>query len=423
MGILNVTPDSFSDANVYLDPEAALRRGLKMVEEGADIVDVGGESTRPGAPEVPADEELRRVLPVIRALAARTDVPISIDTRKAVVARAAVEAGAQIINDVSGLAFDPAMAETAARLGVPVVVMHMRGTPATMQSMTHYDDVVADSARELKAALQHALAAGIRPENLIIDPGIGFAKTAEQNLALLRDLARWRRLATPPELGPLPLLVGTSRKSFIGRVLGDLPVHERLEGTAATVALAIAAGADIVRVHDVRAMARVAAMADAIVRGSPARPMGWAAPPPAKASQPDPVALPAGREGHDGEGMSTEATVAIELRGLSFSARHGVHPEEKQRAQPFVVDVKLWLARPPQGDRLDQTVDYGQVYGWVREAIGGPPVDLIETLAGRIADGIRHRAGPRLRRLQVRVHKPAAPLPGPVADVAVELEL
>ena len=397
MGILNVTPDSFWDGACYPDPEAAVRRGLEMVEEGADVIDVGGESTRPGAEEVPVEEELRRVIPVVRALAARTDVPISIDTRKAAVAQAAVEAGAQIINDVSGLAFDPAMAATAARLKVPLVVMHMRGTPATMQTMACYGDVVAESAREVREAVRRALEAGVRPDRIIVDPGIGFAKTAEHNLALLRDLARWRRLAVPEELGWLPLLVGTSRKSFIGHVLGGLSVHERAEGTAATVALAAAAGADLVRVHDVRAMARVAAMADAIVRRASAAP--------AVAGEPGP------------------ATLCIELRGLSFSARHGVRPEEKERPQPFVADVRLWLHRPPAADRLEETVDYGQVYRWVQEAVTGPPVDLLESLAMRVADAIRSRAGSRLRRLQVCLHKPAAPLPGPAADVAVELDL
>ena len=401
MGILNVTPDSFSDGNAYLDPARAVEHGLRMAAEGADLIDVGGESTRPGAPEVPADEELRRVLPVIRALAAQTDVPISIDTRKAAVARAAVEAGAQLVNDVSGLAFDPEMAPTVARLGVPVVVMHMRGTPATMQSLASYRDVVAESAAELRSRLEGALAAGIAPDRLIIDPGIGFAKTAEHNLELLRSLARWRRLAVPAGLGELPVLVGTSRKSFIGHLLGGLPPDQRLEGTAATVALAIAAGADFVRVHDVLAMSRVARMADALVRGPGRAAPAWLVPAPAPGA----------------------GSLAIELSGLTFSSRHGVYPEEKQRPQPFVVDVKMWLDEPPRQDRLDETIDYGQVYRWVREAVEGPPVDLIETLAARIADAIRQRCQARLRRLRVRLHKPGAPLPGPAQDVAVELEL
>ena len=393
MGILNVTPDSFSDGEAYLQPEAAVRRALAMVEEGADIIDVGGESTRPGAEEVPADEELRRVLPVIREVAARTDVPISIDTRKARVAEAAVEAGAQLVNDVSGLGYDPDMARTVARLGVGVVIMHTRGTPATMQQLASYGDVVADSARELMGRVHRALEAGIPAERIVVDPGFGFAKTAEHSFELLARLREWHRLASLPGAPPFPLLVGTSRKSFIGKALGGAPPLERLEGTAATVALAIAGGADVVRVHDVAAMRRVAAVADAVARGP------WA-------SRAEP------------EGGAP----CIELRGMTFSASHGVYEHERAARQPFAVDVELWLRAAPLDDRLEQTVDYSEVYRAVRQVVEGPSVRLIETLADRVAAAIGQRYGERLRRLRVRVHKPGAPLGGPVQDVAATVE-
>ena len=256
MGIVNVTPDSFSGDGLAHDADAALEQALRFQAEGADIIDVGAESTRPGHTPVDAEEEMRRVLPVIRLLASRLQVPVSVDTYKHKVAREAVAAGASMINDVWGLKRDPALAELAAREGVPIVLMHN-------QSGSAYEDLIPDVIASLRASMDTALAAGVPPENIILDPGVGFGKTAEHNLELLRRL---------PELTVLgrPLLVGTSRKSTIGLVL-DLPVEERLEGTAATVALAIAGGADVVRVHDVRAMTRVARMSDAVVRG-------WSAP-------------------------------------------------------------------------------------------------------------------------------------------------
>jgi dihydropteroate synthase len=254
MGVLNATPDSFSDGGAFLDPDAAAARAFAMAEEGADLVDVGGESTRPGAPEVPAAEEIRRVVPVIARLRARGfPLPVSVDTRKGAVARAALAAGADLVNDVSGLS-DPDLARAVAEAGAPAVLMHMRGTPADMASRAVYRDVVAEVREELRAALGRAVAAGIPEERLVLDPGIGFAKTAEQSLALLARLAELRSLGRP-------LLVGPSRKSFIGKVTGA-PVEARLPGTLAAVAAAVLAGAEIVRVHDVgpaREAARVAA--------------------------------------------------------------------------------------------------------------------------------------------------------------------
>ncbi len=252
MGIINVTPDSFSDGGRYDDIDRALRGALQMVEEGADIIDVGGESTRPGAVPVGQEEELRRVIPVIEAIREHSDIPLSIDTYKSEVAASALEAGADMINDVWGGLKDPAMLELAASSGLPICLMHNRFEP-------QYKNLISDIVNDLLARAEDALLAGVPMENIILDPGIGFAKNAEQNLEVMRLLGEITALG-------YPVMLGTSRKSMIGKVL-DLAVEERLEGTAATVAYAITCGVDIVRVHDVLEMSRVAAMTDAIVRG------------------------------------------------------------------------------------------------------------------------------------------------------------
>ena len=252
MGVINVTTDSFSGDGLATDPEAAMEKALRFQEEGANVVDVGGESTRPGHTTVSVDEELRRVIPVLERLASQVSIPISIDTYKGPVARRAIEAGASIINDVWGLKKDATIAQVAAQNNAWLILMHN-------QQGTEYQDLLQDIMSSLRRSVEMALSAGVPREHLILDPGIGFGKTAEQNLEVLRHLERLRSLGHP-------LLVGTSRKSTIGLVL-DLPVDQRLEGTAATVAIAIAHGADMVRVHDVGEMVRVARMSDAIVRG------------------------------------------------------------------------------------------------------------------------------------------------------------
>lgn len=252
MGILNITPDSFTDGGRYPDSRSAVARAKKMVAEGADIIDLGGESTRPGYLPVDAEEELARVLPVLQALVQELPVPISIDTTKEAVARSALQAGVHMLNDQWALRSDPKMAGLAAAYGVPVVLMHNREKPV-------YGDLAGEIVAYWRESIQLALAAGVTEDKIILDPGFGFGKTVEQNLEVLRRLGELRRLG-------FPLLVGTSRKSTIGKVLGGLPVEERLEGTAATVAVSIVNGADIVRVHDVREMARVVRMTDAIVR-------------------------------------------------------------------------------------------------------------------------------------------------------------
>jgi dihydropteroate synthase len=262
MGILNVTPDSFSDGGRWLDPQRAVEHARAMVAAGAHLVDVGGESTRPGAEPVDETEEAARVVPVVRAIARSLPVPVSVDTRRADVAAAALDQGALIVNDVSALRDDPRLAEVAARRGAGVILMHMQGTPRTMQRDPRYADVVADVRDFLAARLAAAERAGIDPERVALDPGFGFGKTVEHNLVLLRRLDALAALGRP-------IVAGTSRKSFIGRIL-DLPVDARVEGTAATVALAVAHGAAVVRVHDVAAMARVAAMTDAVLHGGTA---------------------------------------------------------------------------------------------------------------------------------------------------------
>jgi dihydropteroate synthase len=260
MGVVNVTPDSFADGGRYLDPRAAVARGLTLAAEGANLLDVGGESTRPGATYVDEAVELDRVLPVIEGLAAATEVPISIDTRKAAVARAALAAGAAMVNDVSAGRDDPELLAVAADAGVPLVLMHMQGTPATMQDNPGYHDVLAEVEAFLQERCAAAEAAGVAPDALVVDPGIGFGKRDEHNYALLAGLARLTRLGHP-------VMVGTSRKGFIGRAL-DLPVDERLEGTAATVVWAVERGARIVRVHDVAPILRTVRMTEALLAGA-----------------------------------------------------------------------------------------------------------------------------------------------------------
>lgn len=258
MGILNVTPDSFSDPGSFFGVNEAIAHGEEMMEEGADIIDVGGESTRPGARPVPALEETKRVIPVIKALSKKKGMIISIDTRKAKVAQAALDAGAHMVNDVTGLRFDGKMAKVVARHKVPVCIMHMRGTPATMQKNPVYKDLMGEIIGGLEESIAIAENAGILHGKIIVDPGIGFGKTVENNLEILKRLREFKVLGCA-------LLVGPSRKSTIGKVL-NLSEGERVEGTAAAVAVSIANGADLVRVHDVKEMVRVARMTDAIFR-------------------------------------------------------------------------------------------------------------------------------------------------------------
>jgi dihydropteroate synthase len=259
MGVVNVTPDSFSDGGRFANPHAAVAHGLGLADAGASLLDVGGESTRPGAAPVDADEELRRTRSVVRELVAGTPVPVSIDTTKARVAAGALEAGASMVNDVSGGVADPDMLGVVADAGVMFVAMHTRGTPLTMVAEARYEDVVLEVASELRARVDAAIAAGIRPEMILADPGIGFAKTADQSFTLLAALAARVEV---------PLVIGASRKSLFTRVLGDAPVEAREEATLATTVWSFMHGAAVVRVHDVAASARAVQLLDTLERAS-----------------------------------------------------------------------------------------------------------------------------------------------------------
>jgi dihydropteroate synthase len=264
MAVLNVTPDSFSDGGLRYEPAKAIADALRLVEHGADILDIGGESTRPGAPPVAADEEWRRIEPVLSGLNGRLSIPISVDTYKAEVATRALDLGVSIVNDISALTYDAELASVVARRRAVVVLMHNRGRSARMYQHAQYDDVVQDVLRELNGSAAAAVAQGIAREQIILDPGVGFAKRADQSLAVL---------ATLPTLASLgyPLLVGPSRKSFLQTALGDVPPHERVWGTAAAVTAAVLGGVHIVRVHDLPAMRDVVRVADAL-RAAAARP-------------------------------------------------------------------------------------------------------------------------------------------------------
>ena len=257
MGILNVTPDSFSDGGKYFDPELAIERGIQMAEDGADIIDIGAESTRPGAEPVSAEEELQRLIPVLDGMLKQVDVLISVDTYKSSVAETVLKAGAHFINDISGLRFDPKMRDVVAKYRVPVIIMHIKGQPRNMQQNPHYDDLIGEIYAYLEQCTQLAEAAGIKREDIIIDPGIGFGKRLMDNYEILRRLNEFKGLG-------YPILIGPSRKSFIGKVL-DLPPDQRLEGTIAAVAIGIQNGAHIVRVHDVKELTRACRIIDLLV--------------------------------------------------------------------------------------------------------------------------------------------------------------
>lgn len=257
MGVINVTPDSFSDGGFYLDEKKAIERGLELVTQGADILDVGGESTRPGSDAISAEEELNRIMPVISELREKTNVLISVDTTKSAVAEAALEAGADIINDISAFRFDDRMPLIATETGAPIILMHMKGVPKTMQSNPYYEDLFQEIRCFLEERIATAEAYGIKRENIIVDPGIGFGKSLEHNLSIINNLNFLEKLNRP-------ILVGISRKSFIGKIL-NLPPEERVEGTIASAVLSVLKGAHILRVHDVEPVKRAITVAEAIM--------------------------------------------------------------------------------------------------------------------------------------------------------------
>lgn len=259
MGILNVTPDSFSDGGDFNSLDTALSQAIKMAENGADILDIGGQSTRPGAEQITLETELNRVIPIIKLIRQKLSIPISIDTTKSEVAQAAINAGADIVNDISAGTFDQQMFSVVAKLNVPLILMHIRGTPETMQSLTNYDDLISEIYQFFEVRIEAAIKAGIKRSHLIIDPGIGFAKTYSQNLEILRKIPVFKSLN-------LPILIGTSRKSFIGKIIGKNDPKKRVWGTATTCCAAIEKGANILRVHDVQEMNDVIKVADAIYK-------------------------------------------------------------------------------------------------------------------------------------------------------------
>jgi dihydropteroate synthase len=259
MGVLNITPDSFSDGGRFYSLERAVERALEMIAEGADIIDIGGESTRPGSAFVAEEEELQRVIPVIKRLTTESSIPISIDTTKSLVARAALKAGAEIVNDISALRFDPAIADEVAKAKAGLVLMHSRGTPKTMQQLPPVEDIIGEVMGGLRESIAGAEQRGVSRESIAIDPGIGFGKTAAQNVELIAKLDQ-----LSGEFADFPILIGTSRKSFLGKLLDNAPADQRLHGTIASIAAAVLKGAHIVRVHDVKAAVDAITVADAI---------------------------------------------------------------------------------------------------------------------------------------------------------------
>ncbi len=259
MGVLNVTPDSFSDGGLYFDRDKAIERGLSLAKDGADIIDIGGESSRPGSNPVSIDEEIKRTAPVISVLSKVLDIPISIDTYKSEVAQEALNAGASMVNDISGTRFDSKMAAVVRKFDVPVIIMHIKGTPSNMQITPVYQALIPEILEYLREGINICREHGIPDERIIIDPGIGFGKTFEHNLEIINNLKEFSLLGKP-------IAIGVSRKAFIGKILGDVPTSQRLEGTASAVAISVYNGANIVRVHDVAEMSKVVKVADAIKR-------------------------------------------------------------------------------------------------------------------------------------------------------------
>ena len=395
-GILNVTPDSFSDGGRFADLDAALAQGRRMVAEGASVIDVGGESTRPGAEPVAPQVERERVLPVVAALV-REGIRVSIDTTHAETAAAAVEAGAVIVNDVSGGLADPKMLETVAALHSQYVLMHWRGPSETWDAVSDYGWAPQDVANELMGRWHAALEAGVQPERLWVDPGLGFAKRAEHNWQLLADLGTLRSIGAR-------VLVGASRKRFLGALLPDnAAMEERDLLTAVVSALVAGRGADALRVHDVRSSARALDVVGSIAAAADAAPAY-------RASYVASAPVGAGARGDQ-----------ITLTGLRAFAHHGVFDHERRDGQQFIIDVTARLDLRGAGcdDELASTVHYGVLAEQVVAAVEADPVDLIETVAERVA-GVVLRHG-SVWQVEVTVHKPQAPITVPFDDVSVTI--
>ncbi|WP_072314994.1 dihydropteroate synthase [Agrococcus sp. Marseille-P2731] len=394
-GILNVTPDSFSDGGRYVDPGAAIAHARRLRAQGADVIDIGGESTRPGAAPIDPAEERARILPVVEELV-REGVRVSVDTIHASTARAAMAAGAEIINDVTAGLHDPEMLRTVAEGGARIVLMHSRGIDVTVD--THYDDVVREVVRHLDERRRAAIAAGIARDRIVLDPGFGFSKEADDNWRLLAGLDRVIGLGAA-------VLVGTSRKRFLGELLAaGATLEERDAATAATSLLAAQTSSSVsVRVHDV---ASTVAALSALERTH--RAIGEAH----ASARPDwSIALPLP--------AAERRTGEIALTGIRARGHHGVLPQERRDGQEFVVDARLELdlSGAIASDDVGDTVHYGELAEQLVDAVERDPLDLIETLADRLAEVCL--AHPLVRRASVTVHKPAAPIAVPFDDVAV----
>lgn len=422
MGVLNITPDSFSDGGLYLDAEAALTRARELVAQGAHIIDVGGESTRPGAVRVPPEEEQRRVLPVIEALAGE-GIAVSVDTVRASTARLAVAAGASLINDVSGGTADPEMRHVAAESGIRFVIMHWRGIPDPGHSRSSYSDVVVEVRDELARLAEAAVAAGVAAEQVILDPGLGFDKTAEQG---------WRLLAGMPELATLgyPLLVGASRKRMLGETLqaqqgSEASMTDRDIATAVVSAFAARSGAWGVRVHAVAMTATALAVerawragaASLTQSGTRCRVSGVEATP--SATLPD-----AGQAGECADAGARDRAGSddrIRLTGLEVFAHHGVFDFERQQGQRFVIDAEVVvdLRAAAAVDELAHTVNYAELADAILVAAEADPIDLIETLAERLANVALGFES--VSEARITVHKPNAPIDANFSDVSVTI--
>ena len=457
IGVLNVTPDSFSDGGAWYGTEPAVRHGLDLAAQGADLVDVGGESTRPGARRVPADEELRRVLPVISALAA-AGVPVSVDTMRAEVAGAALAAGACLVNDVSGGLADPQMPRLVAQAGVAYVVMHWRGHSRDMAQRAVYRDVVGEVRDELRQRVDAIVAEGVDPSRIILDPGLGFAKNPAHNWALL---TRLNEIAALGGGRSFPVLVGASRKSFLGKLLAlpngtARPFAGRDTATAAVTALAAAGGrvggagargggqcgrgargdglarrvtararsvrarARPVRARSVRASAcPVRAACPVRIRPCPARAGARLVCAGARLVCAGGRLVRAGGRPAGGARMSLDR---VSLRGLRVRGRHGVYEHERRDGQDFVVDAVLGLdtRAAAAADDLSRTVDYGALAQRLTAVVAGEPVRLIETLADRLATVCL--AEPAVQQVEITVHKPQAPLSQAFDDVTVTIQ-
>ncbi|MGO1768311.1 MAG: dihydropteroate synthase [Microbacterium sp.] len=390
-GVVNVTPDSFSDGGEHFAHEDAIAHGRLLISQGATVLDVGGESTRPGSLPVGAEEELRRVLPVVTALAADGSI-VSVDTYRSEVAEATIAAGARIVNDVSGGLEDPRILDVVAASDAEIAIGHWRGPSADMYAMAQYADVGREVAAELSARVERAVAAGIPRERIILDPGIGFAKTAEQSWRVLRELEEILALG-------LRVLIGVSRKRFFRTVLGEDPDPARRDlATAVASVLSAQQGAYGVRVHDVVSTVDALAVRDA-----------WRG----EGADPDAASTGEGERRADEEGR-------IALTGLRVRGHHGVLASERENGQEFVIDVALRLPVGPaaRSDDLADTVHYGELAETVAAIVAGEPVDLIETLGGRIADAVL-AFDTRIAETEVTVHKPQAPIALAFDDVSV----